>query len=178
MEDEVEVEKNSISKSEMKRRSLALQLVGEELVRLSPETLRKFELPENLLEAILDAKRINPNKHGGMSRQMQYIGRLMRQVDAAPIVEKLDAMKAPSQKDTALHHLAEQWRTRLLADQTTVGAFKNDIMPDAEPADIEALAALVANASDECLKRAPPKFFRQLYKFLLKRITEKAAAPI
>jgi len=46
---ENEVEKNSISKSEMKRRSLALQLVGEELVRLSPDTLRKFELPEHLL---------------------------------------------------------------------------------------------------------------------------------
>lgn len=175
---EDEVDKNSISKSEMKRRSLALQLVGEELVRLSPETLRKFDLPESLLDALLDAKRINPNKHGGMSRQMQYIGRLMRQVDAAPIVEKLDAMKAPSQKDTALHHLAEQWRTRLLADQTAVGAFKNDIMPDAEPADIEALAALVANASDEYLKRKPPKFFRQLYKFLLKRITDKAAIPL
>jgi ribosome-associated protein len=175
---ENQVEKNSISKSEMKRRSLALQLVGEELASLSPETLRKFELPENLLEAILEAKRINPNKHGGMSRQMQYIGRLMRQVDAAPIIEKLDAMKAPSQKDTALHHLAEQWRTRLLADPTAVGAFTNDIMPDAESADIDALSALVANASQEYLKRKPPKFFRQLYKYLLKRITDKAAAPI
>jgi ribosome-associated protein len=165
-----------ISKSEAKRRSLALQLVGEELVRLSPETLRKFDLPESLLDALLDAKRINPNKHGGMSRQMQFIGKLMRQVDAAPIIEKLDAMKAPSQKDTALHHLAEQWRTRLLADQSAVGAFKNEIMPDAEPAEVEALAALVAQASDEYLKHKPPKLFRQLYKMLLKRINERAAA--
>jgi ribosomal 50S subunit-associated protein YjgA (DUF615 family) len=51
-------------------------------------------------------------------------------------------------------------------------------MPDAESADIDALSALVANASQEYLKRKPPKFFRQLYKYLLKRITDKAAAPI
>ena len=173
MEDDLD--ENSISKSEMKRRSLALQLVGEELVRLSPETLKKFNLPEALLDALLDAKRINPNKHGGMSRQMQYIGKLMRQVDAAPIVEKLDSMKAPSQKETALHHLAEQWRTRLLADQSAVGAFKNEIMPDADAVETDALAKLVADASDEYLKHKPPKHVRVLYKFLLKRITEKAA---
>lgn len=171
---EQDLDENSISKSEMKRRSLALQLVGEELVRLSPETLRRFNLPENLLDALLDAKRINPNKHGGMSRQMQYIGKLMRQVDAVPIIEKLDALKAPTQKETALHHLAEQWRTRLLADQSAVGAFKNDIMPDADTAATDELAKLVADASDEYLKRKPPKHFRVLYKFLLKRITERA----
>ena len=95
---EDEFDKNSISKSEAKRRSHALQSVGESLVKLSPETLRKFDLPESLLTALLDAKRINPNKHGGMNRQMQYIGKLMRQIDAAPIIEKLDSMKAPSLK--------------------------------------------------------------------------------
>jgi ribosome-associated protein len=173
---EDEFDKNSISKSEAKRRSHALQSVGESLVKLSPETLRKFDLPESLLTALLDAKRINPNKHGGMNRQMQYIGKLMRQIDAAPIIEKLDSMKAPSLKETALNHLAEQWRTRLLADQTAVGAFKNEIMPNAEPADTDELGNLVAKASDEYLKRKPPTYFRQLYKFLLKRINEKAAS--
>ena len=171
-----ELDKNFISKSEMKRRSLALQLVGEELVRLSPETLRKFNLPESLLDALLDAKKINPNKHGGMSRQMQYIGKLMRQVDAAPIIEKLDSLKAPTQKETALHHLAEQWRTRLLADQSAIGAFKNDIMPEADAAEIEELTKLVASASDEYQKHKSPKFFRSLYQYLLKQITLKAAS--
>ncbi len=162
----------------MKRRSLALQSVGEALVRLSPEMLKKFNLPEILLDALLDAKRINPNKHGGMSRQMQYIGKLMRQIDAAPIIEKLDALKAPSQKETAFHHLAEQWRTRLLADQTAVGAFKNDIMPGADATELDELNVLVANASDEYLKRKPPKYFRALYQVLLRRITEKAASAV
>jgi len=167
-------DENSISKSEAKRRMTALQKVGEELVGLSVETLRKFELPERLLEALLDAKRINPNKHGGMNRQMQFIGKLMREVDAETIVAKLDNMKAPSQKQNALNQLAEQWRTRLLADATAVGAFKNELMADDDETG-EELAALVALAKDEYMKHQPPKYFRHLYKVLLKHITVAAA---
>lgn len=169
-------DENSISKSEAKRRMTALQKVGEELVGLSAETLKKFQLPEILLDALLDAKRINPNKHGGMSRQMQYIGKLMRGVDAAPIIDKLAAMKAPSQKQNALHHLAEQWRTRLLADASAVGAFKNEFMAGADAAADEEFATLIAQARDEYLKQKPPKYFRQLYKTLLRHITAAAEA--
>jgi len=171
---EEELDKNSISKSEMKRRSLALQAVGEELVGLSVETLRKFNLPESLHDALLDAKRINPNKHGGMSRQMQYIGKLMRQIDAAPIVAQLDQLKAPSQKETALHHLAEQWRTRLLADPSALGAFRNEIMSASDDQVLAELEQLLAKAREEYLQRKPPKYFRQAYKLLLRLIVDKA----
>lgn len=164
-----------ISKSEAKRRMLALQAVGEELVRLPVETLRRFELPERLFDAIVDAKRINPNKHGGVYRQMQYIGKLMRQVDAAPIIEKLDALKAPSRRDTAMHHLAEQWRTRILSDASALNAFRAEFMPAAEESEFEALQALIGKAREEYLKHQPPKFFRQTYKLLLKYITAQAS---
>jgi len=172
--EEVIEDENSISKSEAKRRMTALQKVGEELVGLSVETLKKFELPERLLEALLAAKRINPNKHGGMNRQMQFIGKLMREVDAEIIVAKLDDMKAPSQKQNALNQLAEQWRIRLLADATAVGAFKNELMAEDDDTG-EALAALVTLAKEEYMKHQPPKHFRQLYKVLLKHITHAAA---
>lgn len=173
---EEELEKNSISKSEMKRRMLALQEVGEALVKLSPESLRKFNLPENLLEALLAAKRINPNKHGGFNRQMQYIGKLMRQVDAAPIIERLDAMKAPSRRETALAHLAEEWRLRLLADPTAIAAFAKAFLPAGEDEATTELATLLTKAREEHAKKAPPKHFRLAYKFLLKHIQAKAAA--
>lgn len=164
-----------ISKSEAKRRMLALQAVGEELVALPVETLRRFDLPERLFDAIVDAKRINPNKHGGVYRQMQYIGKLMRLVDAAPIIEKLNALKAPSRRETALHHLAEQWRTRLLSDASAFNAFRAEFLPDAEPEELETLQALIAKAREEYLKHQPPKFFRQTYKLLLKYITAHAS---
>lgn len=164
-----------ISKSEAKRRSLALQKVGEELVALSQETLKKFNLPEPLLEAILDAKRINPNKHGGMSRQMQYIGKRMREVDAAPIMAQLEELKAPTKKQNALNHLAEQWRLRLLADPTAVGAFRKEYIPDAEQAAADELSVLITKTKEEHAKGAPPKYFRLMFKFLHKHITARAA---
>jgi ribosome-associated protein len=165
-----------ISKSEAKRRSIALQKVGEELVALSRETLNKFNLPEALLEAILDAKRINPNKHGGMSRQMQFIGKRMREVDAAPIVAKLEELRAPTKKQNALNHLAEQWRVRLLADPTAAGAFRKEYMPDADETAPDELGSLIVKAKEEHAKGAPPKYFRLLFKFLHKYITTRAAS--
>jgi ribosome-associated protein len=179
--DDADESENSISKSEMKRRMLALQAVGEELVRQPIEVLRKFDLPERLFDAIVATKRINPNKHGAMYRQMQYVGKLMRGVDAPPIVEKLEALKAPSRKETALHHLAEQWRTRLLADPTSVGAFRSEFIAsselDASAANeaTDAIATLIPKAREEHLKRQPPKYFRLLYKALLKHISAKAS---
>lgn len=167
--DEVE---NSISKSQRKRDSHALQDVGEELVRFAPEALRKMDLPETLLEALLDAKRIAPSKFGGRKRQMQYIGRLMRDIDAAPIVAKLDALKAPSKHDTALHHLAERWRERMLADATAVAAFANEFAS----ADREFLARTTDAAKADQTKDRPPKHFRLLYQHI-HEVLVKAAVP-
>src|SRR5258706_2591155 len=103
-------QENSISKSQKKRDMLALQAVGEELFDLTPEALRKLTLPEELLEAVLEAKRIPVSKHGGIKPQMQYIRRLMRAIDTAPIIAQLHALDAPKQKQTPLHHLGARSR--------------------------------------------------------------------
>ncbi len=150
----------SISKSEAKRRMLALQEMGEELVALSTDALKKLDLPEDLRVAVLDAKRIGPSKHGGTRRQMQYIGRLMREVEAAPIAEQLQALKAPGRKATAWHHLAERWRERVLTDASSLAAFASEF-PEA---DHEALARTIAATHAERSAKQPPKHFRLLYK--------------
>src|SRR5687767_11395684 len=103
-----------ISKSQRKRDSHALQAVGEELLRLSVDQLKHFNLPEELLTAVLEAKKIPVSKHTAMKRQRQYIGRLMRDIDPAPIVDQLDALKGKSSKQNALMHLTEQWREKLI----------------------------------------------------------------
>ena len=155
-------DENSISKSQKKRDMLALQDMGEELVRLSADSIKKLDLPEQLLSAVLEAKRIPTSKHGGFKRQMQYIGKVMRNVDAAPIAEQLEAMKAPNKKQTALHHLAERWRERLLEDTTAIGAFLNEF-PEADRA---ALEQHIRATRDERAKSKPPKNFRLLYQVL------------
>ncbi len=79
-----------LSRTQKKRAALSLQDLGERLVRLSDEQLKQVGLPEDVLTAVKAAKTIK--KHGPLSRQMQYIGALMRRYDPAPIREFLGAL--------------------------------------------------------------------------------------
>src|SRR5688500_12957793 len=93
-------EEDFISKTRRKRESAELQDIGAELVKLSPEQLARLDLPESLREAVLACQGIT--KHEARRRQMQWIGKLMRNVDAAPIAEKLASLQQPTKKQTAL----------------------------------------------------------------------------
>ena len=166
-------EENSISKSQKKRDMLALQDIGEELVALSNEVINKLELPDNLRTAVVDAKRIPKSKYGGMKRQMQYIGRLMREIDPVPIIEQLNSLKAPNKKETALHHLAERWRERLLADETALNAFANEFTD----ADLALLARHIQGAKDDKAKNRPPKNYRLLYSQIHGLVVAQSRAP-
>ena len=87
------------SKSQRKREALALQDLGEILVTLKPAQLAKIPLPEELREAVLAARQMN--QRGARKRQLQYIGRLMREIDPEPIRAALGLAKperVPSQR--------------------------------------------------------------------------------
>lgn len=161
-----------ISKSQRKRDADALQDLGETLIRLSVDQLKRFDLPEELLEAVLMAKRIPVSKGTAFKRQRQYIGKLMRGLDPAPIQEKLDAMKGLSSKENALMHRAEHWRERLLLERDALAALLKEC-PEAPAAEIE---RLVAATQAERMKRQPPKHFRELYK-VLHAFFKRAEAP-
>lgn len=109
MSDEFEEE---ISKSIIKKEMLRLQELGERLVALPDVQLKNIPLDEQLLDAILLARKIT--KHGGLRRQLQYIGKLMRQIDPEPIEAALDKIDKGHQEDAEQFHLKEQWREDLL----------------------------------------------------------------
>jgi len=163
MEDEVE-----ISKSQRKRDSHSLQDIGEELVALSAERLSALDLPQNLLDAVLDAKRIS--KFGALRRQMQYVGRLMREVDPDPIRARLDAWKGVSTEETARLHRMERWRTRLLEDDRAM----EELLAEHPGADSQRLRALVRNVQREAAAGKPPKSFRELFQALREVFDPKA----
>jgi ribosome-associated protein len=150
-------EDDFISKTRRKRESTELQNVGKELVKLSPEQLTRIRMPEALRDAVAECKRLNT--HEAIRRQMQHIGKLMRHIDAAPIVEQLEALHAPSRKQTAVFHVAEKWRTEMLADPSAIARFASEY-----PAvDQDALRDLVAKAKKEREADQPPKSFRRLF---------------
>jgi len=153
----MEEEPDFISKTQRKRQMADLQAVGAALVRLSPEQLARFDLPESLRDAVLACRKFT--KHEAVRRQMQYIGRLMRDVDPGPIVEQLQALEAPSKKQTALLHLAEQWRTLMLENDDNVARFAREF-PEA---DVKRLRALVGAAHEERSAKRAPKHFRELF---------------
>lgn len=71
------------SKSARKRAAHAVQELGERLIGLREQELAALQLPEPLADAIREARRIRAR--GGLARQRQYIGKLMRDIDTAPI---------------------------------------------------------------------------------------------
>ena len=149
------------SKSQFKREMIALQDMGEELVRLSAEQLAKLPLSDELREAICAAQGMHAR--GARYRQMQYIGRLMREVDPAPVQEALDIVKNRHNRATALLHRLEKWRNELIAGdpealEEVFAAFPN--------ADRQHLRQLVRNAQKEEEAGKPPKSSRELFRYL------------
>jgi ribosome-associated protein len=150
-------EDDFISKTRRKRQMSELQDLGADLVKLSPEQLARIDLPESLREAVLACRGIT--KHEGRRRQMQYIGRIMRNVDAAPIAAQVAAMHAPSRADTALFHLAEKWRDDILADTEAIERFVLEF-PEA---DANVLRTLAEKARAERASGSPPKHYRKMF---------------
>jgi ribosome-associated protein len=157
-----------ISKTQRKKQMTELQDVGAELVKLTADQIKRLDLPESLREAVLECQGIS--KHEARRRQMQYIGRLMRNIDAAPIVEKLAALSAPSKKDTALFHVAEKWRDEMMADVRAVERFAREF-PHADSHKIGAVAE--AARVERAAKRAP-KHFRELFHLLNAAVRQQA----
>lgn len=105
------------SKSARKRAATAAQKLGEKLIGLRPADLARLPLPERLRDAIVEARRLS--SHGGLARQRQFIGKLMRDVDPAPILALLEGSAREQSLEAERFKRVELWRDRLLTDGDT-----------------------------------------------------------
>ncbi len=127
------------TKGELKRRAQSLQELGEALVEAPDELLDGLELPEKLRDAIELARRIT--SRAALVRQRQYIGKLMRQVDDAPIRAALEAAEERHRLDARRFKLIERWRDRLVAEgEPAVEAFLAE-RPAVDATELRRLAA-------------------------------------
>lgn len=157
---EEEEEDTGPSKTKVKKQMHELRDLGKELTELGKDQLAQLDLPENLRDAIRAMKNIN--SFGAQRRQIQYIGKLMRDVDPAPILAKLDAWKGKSQHHTAYMHQLERWRDRLLESD---GAL-TELLAAYPQADAQRLRSLIRNASKELELQKPPKNYREIFQVL------------
>lgn len=157
-----------ISKTKRKAAMDELQEIGVKLIELSKDKLTKLDLPETLLDAIKEAKRITAN--GASRRQRQYIGSLMRNVDVAPILEQFEKWDGKNNEENAYFHSLENWRSRLINEDNALAEFMSE-HPNIETQQIR---TLIRNAKREQAQNKPPKSSRELFK-LLREITSSEA---
>lgn len=167
--EEAELE-NRPSKTQVKQAMEDLQALGSKLVELSPGHLKILALPDNLHAAIADYQRFT--KHEAKRRQLQYIGKLMRGIDPAPIEAGLNALRGESAAAIARMHRLEDLRERFLADEKVLEEILS-IWPDA---DISYLRQLRRNALKEHSQNKPPKSFRLIFKTLKALDKDEAVA--
>ena len=156
------------SKTRAKEEVEALQELGKRLVGVGNDRLKKLDIPESLRDAVLEAKKIS--SHGALRRQMQFIGKLMRDVDTDPIQEMLDELDGISNKANARFHALEKLRDRLIENESVITSLKNDY-PEL---DVSALRTLRRNALKEQAEQKPPKAYRAIFQLLKSLESAKA----
>ena len=148
------------SKTRRKAEMDALQDLGAKLLELPPGRVAELELPERLTEALEAARRITQRE--ARRRQLQFIGRLMRDVDPAPIRDRLARWAEGPNAEKARAHAAERWRERLLSE---AGAL-DSLCAERPAANRARFAALIEDARAEAAHAEPPRAYRELYRAL------------
>lgn len=159
------------SKSQLKREAQAVQALGKDLVEL-PEArytavMARLDLPETLREAIDACRRIRAR--GGRKRQLQYIGKLLRGIDAEPLRNALEDLAGKDRAETATLHRIERWRERLIAEGDTALTQLLDEYPAAER---QSLRRLMMKAHKELEAGQPPVAARALFRMLREIVAE------
>ncbi|MBS0306843.1 MAG: DUF615 domain-containing protein [Proteobacteria bacterium] len=156
------------SKSELKRRSQAVQALGLELAGLAADKLAVIEMPETLRAAIDEYRRTK--SHEGRRRQLQYVGKLMRDADHAALRQALAAATEGSAHETLALHAAERWRAELIAEDAALARWLG-----AHPGcDAQHLRSLVRaarrDAAGPAAQARQPRSHRELFRYIKPRV--------
>jgi ribosome-associated protein len=154
------VDDDRVSKTRRKKDMHALQDLGATLVTLGAAELARLDLPERLADAIAQAKDIKSFE--AKRRQMQYIGRLMREVDAVPIAEHVASLRNDRNRERARQHQIEAWRDRLIEDDKSLFELARIVLE----LDTQHMHALIRNARRELAQGKPPRAARALFREL------------
>ncbi|OGW41822.1 MAG: hypothetical protein A2010_06505 [Nitrospirae bacterium GWD2_57_9] len=149
------------SKTQRKSEALLLQELGEKLVGLTDQHLGRLELPEDIWNAVKLARTIR--KRGGLKRQLQYIGALMRKIDAAPLREAIQDIEEGTRRQASLHKQLEAWRDELIGGNDALA----EELASRFSLDRARLIILAQTAREEQIKKDPsPAPARALFRYL------------
>lgn len=162
------------SKSALKRQMHDLQALGQALTELPESRVAKLDLPESLRDALAEFRRTR--SHEGRRRQMQLIGKLMRQTDEAPIREAVAAFKLGSATETLALHEGERWREELLASDDAITRWLTRF-PETDAQQLRSLVrAARKDAKAEAGDQRRGRSYRELFQIIKAALAETPAA--
>lgn len=166
----IEDDEDVKSKSQLKREMEELQKLGKKLLDIKPDVLDKMELSDRLRAAIDESKRITQNE--AKRRHLQFIGKLMRDINVDEIRELIERQDAGSKAHAKHFHQLESWRDALIDNDKNL-----DTYLEAYPqADRQHVRQLVRNAKREIQQNKAPASARKLFKYI-RQIDESNDAP-
>ncbi|MEP1448644.1 MAG: ribosome biogenesis factor YjgA [Paraglaciecola sp.] len=166
VEFDVSEDDEQLSKTQIKAQMVAMQKLGESLVHLGQSSLAKVPMDEELLEAVMLARKILRKKEG-YRRQLQLIGKIMRNTDIVPIEQALANIKSAHKKINNAFHEIEILRDEILQQ----GDKKIDpTIADYPLLDRQKLRQYVRQANKQQAENKPPKASRELFQYLKQTI--------
>lgn len=147
-----------VSKSEIKRDAEELKRLGAELADRE-NALDKIPL----IPTCATPSNSPSESKEGRRRQLQLIGKMLRNRDVDPIRQALDKLKNRHNQQVALFHKLEQIRDRLIDDGDDAVAEVLNLWPEA---DRQQLRSLIRNAKKEKEGNKPPKSARLIFQYL------------
>jgi ribosome-associated protein len=154
------------TKGELKRQAMAIQDLADRLIAAPDSLVDGLNLPEKLADSIALARRIT--SRAALLRQRQFVGKLMRGIDCAPIRAALETEEQLARTDAARFRRAERWRDRLVADD---GAAIDEFAAEFPAAVGAELSRLVAAAKAERREAKLAGAGRKLFRFVQETLT-------
>ena len=146
-----------ISKTELKKDSKKIQEFGRRISKLTINNIEAFKFPSNIYEATIDLKNIKSNS--AKNRQVQYLGKLLREIDLTDAFLIMKQLKVSSQKEIQRNHIIEDWRDKLLSNNDSITQFVDEY----PKIDRQSLRQTISNAQKD---NKSPKYSRQLFKLI------------
>ena len=157
----VDLDKDSVvSKTELKKDSKKIQQFGRKISELTINNIKAFKFPINIYEATIDLKNLKSNS--AKKRQVQYLGKLLREIDLTDAFIVMKQLKVSSQKEIQRNNIIESWRDKLLTNTESITEFV-DKYPKI---DRQSLRQTISNAQKEKKDNKPPKHSKQLFKLI------------
>ncbi len=163
--DDINPDDYILSKSQVKRDMHALQALGESFINMNEKQLAQLPLSEELLDAIYLARKM-PLKDA-RRRQIQYIGRLMREGNHEEIQAAVDKMQNRSDQYIHRQHQIERYRDLLIEGDKQI--FQT-LVTSCPGIDVQHLRQLIRSAQKEREENKPPANARKLFAFIREQL--------